>query len=74
MGAIILDGARIGARSIIGANATVTMHKEIPPGSLVMGSPAKVVRTLTDEEQAGVRVWAERYVTLSRYYMAKAAK
>jgi carbonic anhydrase/acetyltransferase-like protein (isoleucine patch superfamily) len=73
MGAIILDGARIGARSIIGANATVTMNKEIPPGSLVMGSPAKVVRTLTDEEQAGVRVWAERYVTLSRIYLAKAA-
>jgi carbonic anhydrase/acetyltransferase-like protein (isoleucine patch superfamily) len=39
-----------------------------------MGSPAKVVRTLTAEEQAGVRVWAERYVTLSRYYMARAEK
>ena len=73
MGAIILDGARIGARSIIAANATVTMNKEIPPGSLVMGSPAKIVRTLSDEEQAGVRVWAERYVKLSRAYLAKNA-
>jgi gamma-carbonic anhydrase len=72
MGAIVLDGARIGARSIIGANATVTMHTEIPPGSLVLGSPAKVARTLTDKEQAGVRVWAERYVTLSRIYLARA--
>ena len=72
MGAIVLDGARIGARSIIGANATVTMHTEIPPGSLVLGSPAKVARRLTVEQQAGVRVWAERYVTVSRAYLRRA--
>lgn len=71
MGAIILDGARVGKRSIIGANATVTMHTEIPPGSLVLGSPAKVKRALTAEEQAGLRVWAERYVTLSRAYLRR---
>lgn len=71
MGAIILDGARIGARSIIGAGALVTGGKEIPPGSLVIGSPAKVVRTLSLEEQASIKVWAERYVTLSRVYMDK---
>ncbi len=71
MGAIILDGAKIGARSIIGANATVTMHTEIPPGSLVLGSPAKVTKTLAPEDQAGIRVWAERYVTLSRAYLAR---
>jgi len=70
MGAIILDGARIGARSIVGANSTVTMHTEIPPGSLVLGSPAKVARQLSEEEQAGVRVWAERYVRLSRLYLS----
>ncbi len=70
MGAVILDGARIGARSIVGANSTVTGHTQIPPGSLVLGSPAKVVRPLSDEEQAGIRVWAERYVTLSRRYLA----
>jgi carbonic anhydrase/acetyltransferase-like protein (isoleucine patch superfamily) len=69
MGAIILDGARIGARSIIGANATVTADTVIPAGSLVLGSPAKVKRLLSPEEQAGVRVWAERYVTLSRAYL-----
>lgn len=71
MGAIILDGARIGARSIIGAGALVTGGKEIPPGSLVIGSPAKVVRTLSLEEQSSIRVWAERYVTLSRIYLEK---
>src|SRR6185436_12860820 len=52
MGAIVLDGAEIGARSIIGANALITGGKKIPPGSLVLGSPAQVVRTLSLEEQA----------------------
>src|SRR5690606_24820571 len=47
MGAIIMDGARIGARSIIGAGAVITGGKQIPPGSLVLGSPAKVVRSLS---------------------------
>jgi len=74
MGAVVLDGARIGARSIVGANATVTMHTNIPPGSLVLGSPAKVVKTLSLEEQAGVRVWAERYVKLSRIYLQRATQ
>ncbi len=70
MGSIILDGAEIGARSIIGAGALVTGHKKIPPGSLVLGSPAKVVRQLTLEEQASIKGWAERYVQLSRVYLA----
>jgi len=69
MGAIILDGAEIGARSIIGAGALVTGGKKIPPGSLVIGSPAKVVRQLSLDEQAGIRVWAERYVDVSRAYL-----
>ena len=73
MGAIILDGAEIGARSIIGAGALVTGGKKIPPGSLVLGSPAKVVRMLSSEEQAGIRVWAEKYVALSRAYRERAA-
>ena len=68
MGAIVLDGAEIGARSIIGAGALVTGGKKIPPGSLVLGSPAKVVRALSLDEQAGIRVWAEKYVALSRAY------
>jgi carbonic anhydrase/acetyltransferase-like protein (isoleucine patch superfamily) len=68
MGAIVLDGAEIGARSIIGAGAIVTGGKKIPPGSLVLGTPGKVVRQLALEEQAGLRVWAERYVELARVY------
>ncbi len=73
MGAIVLDGAEIGARSIIGAGALVTGGKKIPPGSLVLGSPAKVVRTLTLEEQAGIKAWAEKYVAVSKQYRERAA-
>ena len=72
MGAIILDGAEIGARSIIGAGALVTGGKKIPPGSLVLGSPAKVIRTLSTEEQAGIKVWAEKYVALAHAYRERA--
>jgi gamma-carbonic anhydrase len=71
MGAIILDGAEIGARSIIGAGALVTGGKKIPPGSLVVGSPGKVVRQLSLEEQAGIRDWAVRYVEVSRAYLER---
>lgn len=68
MGAIILDGARIGARSIVGANSTVTGGTVIPPGSLVLGSPAKVVRPLRVEEQERLASWALKYVELSAFY------
>ena len=71
MGATILDGALIGERSIIGANALVTMNMEIPPGSLVLGSPGKVVRTLSAEEQVGVKVWAQKYVKNRRKFLAR---
>ena len=71
MGAIVLDGEEIGARSIVGAGAIVTGRKVFPPGSLILGTPAKVVRTLTLEEQSGIRTWADRYVTLSREYIAR---
>ena len=71
MGAIVLDGAEIGARSIVGAGAIVTGGKVFPPGSLILGAPAKVIRTLTLEEQSGIRTWADRYVTLSREYIAR---
>jgi carbonic anhydrase/acetyltransferase-like protein (isoleucine patch superfamily) len=71
MGSTVLDGAEIGARSVIGANALVTQGMKIPPGSLVLGSPAKVRRTLDLEEQAAVRTWAEKYVGVSRAYLAR---
>lgn len=74
MGSIILDGAKVGARSIIGANATVKQGMEIPPGSLVLGTPAKVVRTLSEAEQDEIKNWALRYVRLSREYLAARAE
>jgi carbonic anhydrase/acetyltransferase-like protein (isoleucine patch superfamily) len=74
MGAIILDGAVVGARSIIGAGALITGGKIIPPGSLVLGSPAKVVRSLTLEEQAGLKKWADNYVDLIPAYRTGLAR
>ena len=68
MGAIVLDGAEIGPRSIIGAGALVTGGKKFPEGALIIGSPAKAVRTLSRDERAGIKVWAEKYVALSRAY------
>ena len=71
MGAIVLDGAEIGERSIIGAGSLVTGGTIIPPGSLVLGSPAKVIRTLSPEEQSKVKSWALKYVVQSRKFMAR---
>lgn len=62
MGATILNGARIGDGCLIGAGALVTEGKEIPPGSLVVGSPAKVIRELDAAARAKLRLSAENYV------------
>jgi carbonic anhydrase/acetyltransferase-like protein (isoleucine patch superfamily) len=70
MGAIVLDGVEIGARSIIGAGALVTKGKNIPPGSLVMGSPAKVVRQLDQAEQLAIKSWAEKYIEVAKKHRA----
>jgi carbonic anhydrase/acetyltransferase-like protein (isoleucine patch superfamily) len=67
MGATVLDGAEVGAQSIIGANALVTQRFKIPAGSLVLGSPAKIVRALTAEERAGLKTWADKYVVNAAY-------
>lgn len=71
MGATILDGAVIGHHSIIGANALVTQNTIIPPGSMVLGAPAKVVKTLTEIQQAGIIKWAEKYVFVSTAHKKK---
>ncbi|MGZ5005377.1 MAG: gamma carbonic anhydrase family protein, partial [Chthoniobacterales bacterium] len=68
MGAIILDGAEIGARSIIGANTLITVGTRIPPGSLVIGSPGRVVRQLDHDEQHAIKHWALKYVQNSKYF------
>lgn len=67
MGAVILDGAVIGEQSLIGARALVTQGMQIPPGSLVLGAPAKVVRALTPEERAKLKTFAEKYVGTAVY-------
>lgn len=68
MGAVILDGAVIGENSIIGANALVPTGKVIPPNSLVLGSPAKVVREIGDADRELLRISVEVYVQNSKDY------
>jgi carbonic anhydrase/acetyltransferase-like protein (isoleucine patch superfamily) len=68
MGAIILDDVEVGARSIIGANALVTLGMKIPPGSLVLGSPAKIRRQLNVEEQKDIARWAWSYVETAKRF------
>jgi len=68
MGACILDGAEIGEYTIVGAKALVLSNKIIPPRSLVVGSPAKVVRSLTDEEIESLKEHALNYYHLGELY------
>jgi carbonic anhydrase/acetyltransferase-like protein (isoleucine patch superfamily) len=65
MGCTVLDGAKIGDQCIIGANALVTRGFVAPPGSMILGSPAKIVRPLSDTERAGLRGWAEKYLAVA---------
>jgi carbonic anhydrase/acetyltransferase-like protein (isoleucine patch superfamily) len=71
MGAVILDGAVVGSQSIIGAKAVVTQGMRIPPGSLVLGTPAKIVRKLTKKERAGLKSWATKYVENAAYCLSR---
>jgi carbonic anhydrase/acetyltransferase-like protein (isoleucine patch superfamily) len=69
MGAILLNGVVIGTGSIVAAGALVVEGMQVPPRSLVMGSPAKVKRPLTDAEVATIQMYADRYVTYRLDYM-----
>lgn len=75
MGSTVLDGAVVGAGSIVGAQALVPMNAKIPPRSLVVGVPAKVVRTLTEAEVESIRLSAKHYIETGRkfgaYFAAK---
>ena len=71
MGATILDGAVIGDHCIVGANALVTQRFVAPPGSMVLGAPAKVVRPLKEAELLGLRPWAEKYVEVAKAHAAR---
>ncbi len=71
MGAILLNGAHVGRDSIVAAGALVVERMEIPARSLVMGSPARVKRSVTDAEVAEIRSYADRYVQYRLDYMGK---
>lgn len=68
MGAVVLNGAKIGDNCIVGAGALVTGKMDAPAGSMILGSPAKVVRPLTEEEIASNRHSAEGYLETAEQY------
>ncbi|QGJ71842.1 Hexapeptide repeat-containing acetyltransferase [Planctomycetales bacterium 10988] len=68
MRAVLLNGAQIGEESLIGAGAIVKEKQVIPPGVLAVGTPARVVRELTQAERKGLRETALRYVEAARQY------
>lgn len=70
MGATVLTGARIGAHCLIGANALVKEKAEFPDGSLIVGAPARAVRTLDEAAIAGLKAAAEHYVGNARRFAA----
>jgi gamma-carbonic anhydrase len=73
MGATILDKARIGADSLVGANSLVPQGFTCPPGSLVLGSPARVVRALSAEERESGRRLAAKYIEVARAHAGRLA-
>ena len=68
MGAIVLNGAKIGDNCIVGAGALVTGKMDAPAGSMILGSPAKVVRPLTEEELEGNRESMQVYLELAKHH------
>jgi carbonic anhydrase/acetyltransferase-like protein (isoleucine patch superfamily) len=69
IGAIVLNGAKVGAECVVAAGSLVPEGMEIPPGTMVMGSPAKFRRPLTDAEKAGLRSYAQNYFEYKNTYL-----
>lgn len=69
MGSIILNGAKIGKNTIIGAGSLIPQGKEYEEGVLILGSPAKVIRKLTEDEIENIKKSANNYVELSKKYL-----
>ena len=67
IGATVLDGAVIGMQCLVGAGAVITPGRTFPPGSMVIGTPAKAVRQLTPAERSNLKPWAEKYVRNAAY-------
>lgn len=70
IGAIVLNGAKIGKNCLVGAGALVTEGKEFPDGSMIIGSPARVVKQLTPEQMQGLRKSAQHYIDNARRFKA----
>ena len=70
IGAVVLNGARIGKHCLDGAGSLVTEGKEFPDGSMILGSPAKVVRQLTPEQIDGLRRSAQHYIANAQRFQA----
>ena len=68
IGAIVLNGAKIGKNCLVGAGALVTEGKEFPDGSMILGSPARVVKQLTPEQMQGLRQSAQHYMDNARRF------
>ena len=69
IGAIVLDNSVVGENSIIAAGSLIPPGKEYPPNSLLMGSPAKVAKTLSEDDIKGIRDYAERYLKYKDMYI-----
>jgi len=74
MGAIVMDGAVIGEDSVVGAGALVVEGTVVPPKSVILGSPARVRRSVTDEELAWIKESAENYMKYACQYLANPGK
>jgi len=70
IGAVVLNGARIGKGCLVGAGALVTEGKEFADGSMILGSPAKVVRQLSAQQRDGLRASARHYVDNAQRFVA----
>lgn len=66
MGATVLDGVKVGRQCIIGANALVTKGMQIPDGSVVLGAPAKIVKTMDEKAREGIKDWAVKYLEVAQ--------
>ncbi|MSR65018.1 MAG: gamma carbonic anhydrase family protein [Verrucomicrobiae bacterium] len=71
MGAILMNGVRVGNQCIIGAGALLTEGLEVPDGSLVYGSPAKIVSKIGEKERGEIRKWAEKYHKIASHYLER---
>lgn len=74
IGAIVLNGAKIGKNCLVGAGALVTEGKEFPDGSMIIGSPAKVVRQLTPAQIEGLKLSAQHYIDNAKRFKTSLKK